>query len=83
MPGSQRDQLRQSQGCPRPCRGCPDVQSSGSDELVFLDIFATVENRPTRLEWVSKVRAVTTIPFAVAAHQQPGGHAGVVRYRRG
>ena len=37
----------------------------GADELVFLDIFATVENRPTRLEWVSKVRAVTTIPFAV------------------
>ena len=37
----------------------------GADELVFLDIFATVENRPTRLEWVSKVRAVATIPFAV------------------
>jgi imidazole glycerol-phosphate synthase subunit HisF len=37
----------------------------GADELVFLDIFATVENRPTRLEWVKKVRQVTTIPFAV------------------
>jgi len=27
----------------------------GADELVFLDIFATVENRKTRLEWVKKV----------------------------
>jgi imidazole glycerol-phosphate synthase subunit HisF len=37
----------------------------GADELVFLDIFATVENRHTRQEWVGKVRRVTTIPFAV------------------
>jgi cyclase len=37
----------------------------GADELVFLDIFATVENRKTRLEWVKAVRTVTTIPFAV------------------
>lgn len=37
----------------------------GADELVFLDIFATVQNRKTRLEWVKKVRDVTTIPFAV------------------
>lgn len=37
----------------------------GADELVFLDIFATVENRRTRLEWVKGVRDVATIPFAV------------------
>ena len=37
----------------------------GADELVFLDIFATVENRKTRLEWVKKVVEVVTIPFAV------------------
>jgi len=37
----------------------------GADELVFLDIFATVENRKTRLEWVKKVCKVVTIPFAV------------------
>ena len=37
----------------------------GADELVFLDIFATVENRGTRLEWVKKVCDVVTIPFAV------------------
>jgi cyclase len=37
----------------------------GADELVFLDIFATVENRTTRLEWVKRVCSVVTIPFAV------------------
>ncbi len=37
----------------------------GADELVFLDIFATVENRKTRLEWVKKVCEVVTVPFAV------------------
>jgi len=37
----------------------------GADELVFLDIFATVENRKTRMEWVKKVCDVVTIPFAV------------------
>jgi cyclase len=37
----------------------------GADELVFLDILATVQNRKTRLEWVKKVREVVTIPFAV------------------
>ena len=37
----------------------------GADELVFLDIFATVENRKTRLEWVKRVCDVVSIPFAV------------------
>jgi cyclase len=37
----------------------------GADELVFLDIFATVENRKTKLEWVKKVCDVVTVPFAV------------------
>lgn len=37
----------------------------GADELVFLDIAATVENRGTRLEWVKKVSEKVTIPFAV------------------
>lgn len=37
----------------------------GADELVFLDIMATVENRKTRLEWVKKVAQKVTIPFAV------------------
>ncbi|MEA1872064.1 MAG: imidazole glycerol phosphate synthase subunit HisF [Chloroflexota bacterium] len=37
----------------------------GADELVFLDITATVESRGTRLEWVKKVAEKVTIPFAV------------------
>ena len=37
----------------------------GADELVFLDIFATVEGKKTRLEWVRRVCEVVTTPFAV------------------
>jgi cyclase len=37
----------------------------GADELVFLDIAATVENRGTRLDWVKKVAEKVTVPFAV------------------
>ena len=37
----------------------------GADELVFLDIAATVESRTTRLDWVKKVADVVTVPFAV------------------
>ena len=37
----------------------------GADELVFLDIFATMESRKTRFEWVKKVCEVVTVPFAV------------------
>jgi cyclase len=37
----------------------------GADELVFLDIAATVEGRGTRLEWVKKVVEKVTIPFVV------------------
>jgi len=37
----------------------------GADELVFLDIFATMQDRKTRLEWVKRVADVVTVPFAV------------------
>ena len=37
----------------------------GADELVFLDIFATVQDRKTRLEWVKRVADVVNVPFAV------------------
>jgi cyclase len=37
----------------------------GADELVFLDIAATVESRGTKLEWVKMVAERITIPFAV------------------
>ena len=48
----------------------------GADELVFLDIFATVESRKTRLEWVKKVCDVVSVPFAV------GGGIGSVQDMR-
>ncbi len=44
----------------------------GADELVFLDIFATVQTRKTRFDWVKKVCDVVTVPFAVG-----GGIAGL------
>ena len=37
----------------------------GADELVFLDITATVENRKTLIELVKKVAAVINIPFTI------------------
>ena len=37
----------------------------GADELVFLDIAATIENRGTRIEWVKKVADKVTVPFTV------------------
>jgi len=39
--------------------------AAGADELVFLDISASVETRSTRLDWVKKVKEVTTVPFCV------------------
>ena len=39
--------------------------TQGADELVFLDIFATVQNRKTRLDWVKRVAEGATVPFAV------------------
>ncbi|MGQ9694422.1 MAG: imidazole glycerol phosphate synthase subunit HisF [Thermodesulfobacteriota bacterium] len=40
-------------------------QEEGADELAMLDIAATLENRPTRLEWVRQVSAVISIPLTV------------------
>ncbi len=48
-----------------PAEAAEAYSREGADELVFLDIFATVENRKTRMEWVKKVRDVVTVPFAV------------------
>jgi cyclase len=48
-----------------PAEAASVYSREGADELVFLDIFATVENRKTRMEWVKKVRDVVTVPFAV------------------
>ena len=48
-----------------------------ADELVFLDIAATAENRATNLEWVRAVRKKTTIPFTV------GGGISGLRHKMG
>ncbi len=40
-------------------------QEEGADELAMLDIAATLENRPTRLEWVRAVAGVLSIPLTV------------------
>ncbi len=37
----------------------------GADELVFLDIMATMESRGTMREWVKRVADKVTVPFAV------------------
>jgi cyclase len=39
--------------------------NDGADELVFLDIAASVENRGTMIEWVKRVVKNVTIPFSV------------------
>lgn len=48
-----------------PAEAAETYCKEGADELVFLDIMATVENRGTRLEWVRKVAEKVSIPFAV------------------
>jgi len=48
-----------------PVEGAEAYCREGADELVFLDIFATVESRKTRFEWVKRVCEVVTVPFAV------------------
>ncbi|HHE41464.1 MAG TPA: imidazole glycerol phosphate synthase subunit HisF [Dehalococcoidia bacterium] len=40
-------------------------EADGADEIVILDIAATVENRGTRLEWVKRLAESISIPFAV------------------
>jgi len=37
----------------------------GADELVFLDISASLENRKTKYEWVKQVASAINIPFTV------------------
>lgn len=39
--------------------------AEGADELVFLDITASSDNRSTRLAWVEQVAAAISIPFTV------------------
>ena len=48
-----------------PADAAAAYSGQGADELVFLDIAATVENRQTRLEWVKRVSGAVTVPFVV------------------
>jgi len=42
----------------------------GADELVFLDITATVEERKTVVDWVKRVADSIFIPFTVGGRNQ-------------
>ena len=48
-----------------PVEAAEAYSSEGADEVVFLDIVASLEGRKTRLEWVKKVRDRVQVPFAV------------------
>lgn len=48
-----------------PVENAAFYQREGADELVMLDIAATLENRKTRLEWVRNVSSVIDIPLTV------------------
>lgn len=48
-----------------PVENAEFYQREGADELAMLDIAATLENRKTRLEWVTNVSSVIDIPLTV------------------
>ena len=48
-----------------PAEAAAAYSEQGADELVMLDITATIEARATRREWITKVAAAATVPFAV------------------
>jgi len=48
-----------------PAEAAAAYSRQGADEIVFLDITATLEKRKTRLDWVKKVVKVVKVPFAV------------------
>lgn len=48
-----------------PVEAAQCYSQEGADEVVFLDIAASLEKRQTRLEWVKKVADVVSVPFTV------------------
>jgi len=48
-----------------PVEAAQAYSSEGADEVVFLDIAASLEGRKTRLEWVKRVREKVRVPFTV------------------
>ena len=57
-------------------------EKQGADELVFLDISSTVEQRETMLEVAAKVAARIKIPFAIGAGSATGGYRAYLRRGR-
>ena len=55
-----------------PAEAAAAYSEQGADELVMLDITATIEARETRREWIKRVAEAATVPFAVG-----GGIASV------
>jgi cyclase len=48
-----------------PVEAAKTYSNEGADEIVFLDITASLEKRKTRLEWVKRVREKAGVTFAV------------------
>lgn len=48
-----------------PVEACGAYCAAGADEIAMLDITATVENRPTLIDVVRRVAAVSTVPLTV------------------
>jgi len=48
-----------------PAEAAAAYSEQGADEVVLLDIAATVEGRGTRREWVKRVAEAVTVPFTV------------------
>jgi cyclase len=48
-----------------PAEAAAAYSKQGADEIVLLDIAATLENRGTRRAWVQRVAHVVSVPFAV------------------
>ena len=48
-----------------PCTLALEYQEQGADEIVFLDISATLENRKTTLDVIASIAPKLTVPFVV------------------
>lgn len=53
-------------------------QAQGADELVFLDISATLEGRRTQLELIAKIRQALSIPFTTGGGVREAADAGAL-----
>ena len=57
--------FRNLRDCGEPARLGKHYSDEGADELVFLDITATLDGRATMLQWVNDVAREVFIPFTV------------------